>query len=215
MPKNEEGEFELILGNRQLLSVFFIVVILLGVFFTMGYIVGRNSTPLVASGTDPKGGSRPPVPDSPSPAPFAPPAPAPAANDAPTPALTETAPQQPESSSAKNASLPPPSNRVAAPKAEPAKPAPLESPQPAAAAKNQPDPGATYLQLAATRKTEADILVDVLRRKGFKAIAAEITEKPDTYRVLVGPVTDGTINLTRSELQKTGFPGNASIRRTF
>ena len=43
MPKNEDGEFELILGNRQLLSVFFIVVILLGVFFTMGYIVGRNS----------------------------------------------------------------------------------------------------------------------------------------------------------------------------
>ena len=48
MPKNEDGEFELILGNRQLLSVFFIVVILLGVFFTMGYIVGRNSGTLTA-----------------------------------------------------------------------------------------------------------------------------------------------------------------------
>src|ERR1700744_1611647 len=45
MAKNEDGEFELILGNRQLLSVFFIVVILLGVFFTMGYIVGHNSGP--------------------------------------------------------------------------------------------------------------------------------------------------------------------------
>ena len=45
MPKNEDGEFELILANRQLLSVFFIVVVLLGVFFTMGYIVGRNSGP--------------------------------------------------------------------------------------------------------------------------------------------------------------------------
>ena len=43
MPRNDEGEFELILGNKQLLSVFFIVIILLGVFFTMGYIVGRNS----------------------------------------------------------------------------------------------------------------------------------------------------------------------------
>ena len=51
MPKNEDGEFELILGNRQLLSVFFIVVILLGVFFTMGYIVGRNSAPAPASGS--------------------------------------------------------------------------------------------------------------------------------------------------------------------
>ena len=45
MPTNEDGEFELILGNRQLLSVFFIVVILLAVFFTMGYIVGRRLGP--------------------------------------------------------------------------------------------------------------------------------------------------------------------------
>ena len=33
------------LGNRQLLSGFFIVVMLFGVFFVMGYIVGRNSAP--------------------------------------------------------------------------------------------------------------------------------------------------------------------------
>ena len=45
LAKNDEGEFELILGNRQLISVFLIVVILLGVFFSMGYIVGRNSAP--------------------------------------------------------------------------------------------------------------------------------------------------------------------------
>ena len=55
MPKTEDGEFELILGNRQLLSVFFIVVVLLGVFFTMGYIVGRNSGPgAEARKTEPK-----------------------------------------------------------------------------------------------------------------------------------------------------------------
>jgi len=40
-----DGEYELVLGNRQLLSAFFIVVILFGVFFTMGYVVGRNSAP--------------------------------------------------------------------------------------------------------------------------------------------------------------------------
>ncbi|MBI4906961.1 MAG: hypothetical protein HY820_25260 [Acidobacteria bacterium] len=43
MARTEDGEFELILGNKQLLSVFFIVVVLLGVFFSMGYIVGKNS----------------------------------------------------------------------------------------------------------------------------------------------------------------------------
>jgi hypothetical protein len=45
LPKNDEGEFEPVLGNRQLISVFVIVVALLGVFFSMGYIVGRNSSP--------------------------------------------------------------------------------------------------------------------------------------------------------------------------
>src|SRR5437773_1409325 len=45
MPRNDEGDFELVLGNRQLLSGFFIVVILFGIFFTMGYIVGRHSSP--------------------------------------------------------------------------------------------------------------------------------------------------------------------------
>src|SRR6266481_5940165 len=43
MARTDDGEFELILGNKQLLVVFFIVVVLLGVFFAMGYIVGKNS----------------------------------------------------------------------------------------------------------------------------------------------------------------------------
>ena len=45
MKNRETGEFELVLGNKQLLSAFGIVVILFGVFFTMGYIVGSNSVP--------------------------------------------------------------------------------------------------------------------------------------------------------------------------
>jgi flagellar biosynthesis GTPase FlhF len=63
MPKNEDGEFELILGNKQLLSVFFIVVILLGVFFAMGFIVGRNSPAPVTDAVVRKG-ERPTVVDS-------------------------------------------------------------------------------------------------------------------------------------------------------
>ena len=45
MPTNEEGEFELVLGNKQLLSVFFLVVLLLAVFFSMGYLAGRYTAP--------------------------------------------------------------------------------------------------------------------------------------------------------------------------
>ena len=43
MRNNETGEFELVVGNRQLLSGFAIVVLLFGVGVAMGYIVGRNS----------------------------------------------------------------------------------------------------------------------------------------------------------------------------
>ncbi len=202
MPKNEDGEFELILGNRQLLSVFFIVVILLGVFFTMGYIVGRNSGTLIADvPATPAPDGKPQVVEPP--AKITEPAPAPAA----TPP-TETAPQQP----AKEAE-PEPAPPPARPKPErvPEK-VKEELPHPAA---SHPSTGQTYLQLAATSKHEADIMVDVLRKKSFKAMAAEIDEKPGTFRVLVGPITDTTANKMRADLQGAGFPGNAAIRRTF
>ena len=79
MPKNEDGEFELILGNRQLLSVFFIVVILLGVFFTMGYIVGRNSGTLTAEVVpNPNPDTRPQAVESPAKTPESAPLPLPA-----------------------------------------------------------------------------------------------------------------------------------------
>lgn len=219
MARNEEGEFELVLGNRQLLSVFFIVVVLLGVFFTMGYIVGRNSSPVVAevqrkAEPSPTLDSAPPVE----------PAPAPAPRDDSAP--TRTAQQLPADTSASSQPTPEP-NKEPEPKSAP-EPAKSAKPDPEAArikadeakkervaASDQPTVGQAYLQLAATSKREADVMVDVLRQKGFKALAAEIAEKPGTFRVLVGPVSEGTTNEVRADLQKSGFPGNAAIRRTF
>src|ERR1051325_5398982 len=43
MRNTETGEFELVVGNKQLLSAFFIVVLLCAVAFAMGYIVGGNT----------------------------------------------------------------------------------------------------------------------------------------------------------------------------
>jgi cell division protein FtsN len=42
MSPREEEEFELVLGNKQLLSLFFLVVVLFGVFFSFGYTVGYS-----------------------------------------------------------------------------------------------------------------------------------------------------------------------------
>jgi cell division septation protein DedD len=224
MPKNEDGEFELILGNRQLLSVFFIVVILLGVFFTMGYIVGRNSAPVIAtdSGPNRKNDSKPLVVES--------------ASKVPEPTTTsapkETAVQQPpEPVPVKE---PEPEKPKEKPKAEPVKAEPekpketakerraeAKAKKEAATAKLEkakPETGApsgTYLQLAATSQREAEIMVDVLRKKEFKAMAAEVPEKAGLFRVLVGPLADSAINRTRTDLQGAGFPGDKAIKKTF
>jgi outer membrane biosynthesis protein TonB len=211
VPKNEDGEFELILANRQLLSVFFIVVVLLGVFFTMGYIVGRNSGPApVDVAAVHKAETKPMVVDST--APQETPTPTPASTAAPT----STQPQQ-----ATEEAKPEPKA------AEPVKPTPLpkkerekpkerekekEKPAPVSA---QPQSGQTYLQLVATAKAEADVMVDVLHQKKFKAVAVEIPEKPGLYRVLVGPLADGTLNKTKSDLSSSGFPGDKAIKKVY
>jgi len=219
MPKNEEGEFELILGNRQLLSVFFIVVVLLGVFFTMGYIVGRNSGPLgttdvVAARKE----TKPLVIESPAPKGSE------SKPENPPPADTkpvETKAQQPESSKPEPSktepakSAPPKQEhaKVELPKYEPVKPEPAK-PKPAPPAPSaDASGGQSYLQLTATTQHEAEVYADVLKKKGFRAITAVVPDKPGLVRVLVGPIADTEINKTKSDLKAAGFPGDQAIKR--
>lgn len=194
MPKNEDGEFELILGNRQLLSVFFIVVVLLGVFFTMGYIVGRNSSPPMTAETRKTeqspilipsaaaGTQQPPASTTPAPAVTAPPA------ETPKPVEPEPA------------------------KSEPPKPKPESTPLTA----GEPAPGSSYLQVAAVAKSEAELFVDVLAKKGFHALYTPVPDKPATFRVLVGPFQDAAaIAQARTDLNKAGFKGFEAIVRKY
>lgn len=196
MPRNDDGEFELILGNRQLMSVFFIVVILLGIFFAMGYIVGRNSSPVGA----PEVASRPAATKS-------------AAADAPASerATTADAPKE---------TPPRPPSETASQQGPAAKPTPPPEPAPAkassrASTSGQPESGKTYLQLSAIDHDKAEIMVELLRKKSFPAIAAEIPEKPGVFRVLVGPVPEADLNKVRADLQSASFPGKEAVKRTF
>ena len=194
MPKNEDGEFELILGNRQLMSVFFIVVILLGVFFAMGYIVGRNSSPVGA----PEVASVRPEPK-------------PAAVDAPAPAPAETAKESP-AQPVETASQQGPATRPT----PPPDPTPPPAKAPArVATSGQPESGKTYLQLSAIDHDKAEIMVELLRKKNFPAIAAEIPEKQGVFRVLVGPIAETDVDKTRADLQSASFPGKEAVKRTF
>lgn len=206
MPKNEEGEFELVLGNKQLLSMFFVVVVLLGVFFVMGYIVGRNSAPLTAVESAPTKPQTKPLDVTPSQAPEA---------TAPASTAPETSakPASKEPVETAKSEAPASQAKVETKKSEAKAEIPAAS---KAAQAQQPAPGSTYLQLVATTKHDADAMVDVLRKNSFPAIDNEVPDKPGLYRVLVGPVNSAAdYNKLKADLQSKGFEGNRAFKKTF
>jgi cell division septation protein DedD len=193
--KNEDGEVELVLGNGQLLGVFFIVVILLALFFGMGYIMGRNSGPptTVDVATVHKTDVKPLVVDSPVPNQEPPAEPHATKESAPAPAVEKSAVPEKQQKTTE------------IPKPEPqAKIAPLDE-----------APTGVFLQIAAIPKQEAELEVEVLRKKNFNAILMEVPDKPGSFRVLVGPIADGGVNKARDDLQGAGFPGKSAIFRRF
>jgi hypothetical protein len=186
MPRNDEGEFELVLGNRQLLSGFFIVVVLFGVFFTMGYIVGRHSSPApltaAAANAEPA-----PIRSSPS--------------SAAPPERGEAAVVMPEE---KKGETPPTEQATAT---QPAT-APPEAPRPVETRRvetgsSEPAPG-RYLQVAAPKRTAADAVVESLRNRGIRAVLAPGPNE-DTVRILVGPLDPANVGKMRVDLESAGF----------
>ena len=212
MAKNEDGEFELILGNRQLISVFLIVVILLGLFFSMGYIVGRNSAPGV---TEVARESKPARTG-------APPAEAPAAEPAKTPeapapeaeppardrsaAGTHVAKDVPEAAPSASPAV------VEKPKPSPSRQQATPAPPPARASlTGDPAPG-DYWQVVATARPDAEIITEALTKKGFHAVMAP-APKDGVFRVLIGPLKDpSTQAQTRTALESAGFK-NPIVRK--
>jgi cell division septation protein DedD len=200
LARNEEGEFELVLGNKQLISVFLIVVILLAVLFSMGYIVGRNSTPVVADATRGNTGNAPakPIvveraaessPPSSEPADSKPTAAGPPATKAEKPAAAASAP-------------PPPAKET--------KPQVL-TPSAPASATGEP-PAGQYWQVVATSRPDAEIISEALGKKGFHSVVAP-GPRDNIFRVLVGPFKDAaTLAQGRADLEASGFK-NPIMRR--
>ncbi len=226
MPKNEDGEFELVLGNRQLLSVFFIVVALMGVFFAIGYILGRNSGPMSSEVASARKADKPLVVDSPgrdttpgstSPSSTSPSSTSPSSTSptSTSPTTTSTPKTEPEPSPKPEKSKPVETAKAQAPKPEPTKTKPPEPVKPTPAPPRGELASGIYLQLTATSEHEATVYIDVLRKKGFKAQSAEVPDKRGLFRVLVGPVAEGNVNKTKADLKAAGFPGDQAIKRTF
>jgi len=210
LAKSDEGELEFILGNKQLILVFMTVVVLLAVAFSMGYILGRNSTtPVEAAHTKSVPIDSPP-PDA-AQASSTPPSSAPEPSTNPSQTITPptgpetTHPEQPAPS--KPAPEPKKQEVKVEPKQKPAPVGPPAETQTAAAPSSQgrqPAPG-LYWQVAATSRPGAEIISEVLARRGFHALVAPASRQ-GYFRVLVGPYEDAAAQAeARTKLEAVGF----------
>lgn len=184
MPKTEDGEYELVLGNRQLLSIFFIVVVLLGIGFTLGYILGRNSSGSeVALKTSEK------TSDASTPVDLPPPP-----TEAKTAAAVEPTPEPPAET----------------PKPAPSRKTPAEPVTPPTSSKpfrtGAPPAGSVFIQIAAVAKADAEMEASTIAKKGYPTWVAPNPSNPELFSVLVGPYADkGDLAKAKAALEQLGF----------
>jgi cell division septation protein DedD len=186
-----DGEKELVLGNKQLISLFFVVVTLCGVFFAMGYMIGRNTSKPATANLESN----------------APPASTAQATESPVPPPQdgepprETAPNETQSPGAASSSQP-----------ADAQPTPSTQTQAAHDTPFVPEEGATYLQVTALHRADADNLVKTLREQKLPALLAD-SSKPDLFRVLVGPYRQtADVADAKARLKALGF-ANAFVQK--
>lgn len=196
MARTDEGEYEFVVGNRHLLSAVFVLMVLFGIFFSLGYFVGRSGDggPAPQQAAVPSGGTVR-QPQAPPPA---------AAPESVGPGEAQVA-QPPETASTQPAA----ETRAEETKPEPQAPAPEPEPASAPAAAG-PQPGQTFLQVAAVKQSEAKVIVDILKAKGYQAMTAPVPVNgvpSDTlFRALVGPIRDAAeLARLKSNLQAAGF----------
>lgn len=211
MRNNETGEFELVVGNKQLLSGFFIVVLLFAVAFAMGYVVGQNTQrpARLASEGGPASNAAGNAPitaaaDS-RPQPASPVTPVPVSSTPPAPDAATG--QQPPLDAAQQPTTQP----TAQPTAQPApgsRPAAGEKPAAAPAttsivAASELPPG-SYWQVIAVNPGGVEAMRQTLKDKGFQVALTPATN--NLTRVLVGPYNDTpSLGRAKTALETAGF----------
>ncbi len=191
MLRTSESETEILLGNKQLLGIFFVVAILLGVAFYGGYVVGRGSAvrktaPVAAEAPVAEQSATPANPGTGGETHSVPADSGTASEPAPAPAPSPTTNTEPPLGSPKRKNL--------------------ENPATSTLEPFTPRSGQTFLQVTAVGRDEAVAIADVLQKKGFRAHAVPKPGSSKLFRVLVGPIHDAAdLSSTRDSLRKTGF----------
>ena len=216
----KRGAGDRVLESRHLVSLFLGVVLLCGVFFTLGYVMGHNQYggPVHAAESpdyaEPV--SHPSVKPKAEPAPAASATPAPANNEwdfyskkSTDDSADPVSRPEPKSKPAE-AAKPEPRLAVAARPASPSPSAPVSTPKTVpAAARFQPPhmvKGQIVLQIAAlTHQSDALAMADMLQQKHFPSFV--VTPTTDNfYRVQVGPYPDErAAQSAKASLDHAGF----------
>jgi len=214
MANGASGRGELVMGSRHLLGVFAGVVVLCGVFFTLGYVMGRSQSessvraalanPRSKPGTEAGSKAEPAAsPDVPKPSEWV----FPRAAEPPTAqAAGKSAESKPAAEPAASALRPGASGQAAQAPAGAKAAAPQSAgPKPFWKAPLIPR-GAIVLQVAAVRSdTDALALAEALQQKEYPAFV--LTPSADNlYRVQVGPYADAqSAEIARRSLEREGF----------
>jgi hypothetical protein len=196
MRNNETGEFELVVGDRQLLSAFFIVVLLCAVAFAMGYVVGQNA---------PHSGK--PTAEAPAATPTT------GAGDArpqPLPPAPQTASAATESPAPKTDGTPQPTTQPAqgAEEPKPQPPAPAETaaaaPAPNGIIPPEDLPTGNFWQVMAGAQPQAEMMRTTLKGAGFSVLLSPAPK--GLIRVLVGPYADTqAFGKAKTDLEAAGI----------
>jgi cell division septation protein DedD len=194
MRNKDTGEFELVVGDKQLLSGFFIGVLLLAVVFAMGYVLGQSSPKSAKVASEPAASNT--VSDA-RPQPAAPPPPSPDTAAANPPAPATGTPEQPAAA--------PPAEAPPQPTTVPARDPSASAAPAATAAAATPDPAnASYWQVTAARRDSADAVLQSLKDKGFPVITRP---GPNNLTLVwVGPYFDkDSLTKAKKQLEDAGF----------
>lgn len=179
MSPEKGGHYDMTLEGRHLLGIFFAVVLLCAVFFTLGFVLGRNQAASLRAAPAPAPGSAGPQAAQPQPRDLT--------------FYDRVEGSKPEESI-------PATQPAESPAAAPA------PPPPASAAQTQSSAQPIYLQVAAmSQEADAKRLAAELKKLGFDS-EVRPPKEDRLYRVLVGPLeNDELAAAARRRLEAHGF----------
>jgi cell division septation protein DedD len=196
MRNKDTGEFELVVGDKQLLSGFFIGVLLLAVVFAMGYVLGRGTPKSAAVG--PETAAIPAADSKPAQIPTTNPG-------SGTPAAN---PPVMDVGHADDAAKDPPAEKPPQPTTVPAKEASAPERSASKAAETAPPAADTsnglFWQVLAGSQASADAMSQSLKGQGFPVITRPGSK--NLTLVWVGPYSDKqALGKAKKQLEDAGI----------